>query len=224
MDARNALKGLATGSMSVGIIATVPSVWAVDKVFELDNFNGVAAVQGLDVGVVVGKQFLVTASSESAEQLENLKIRVEDDVLVVGREYRSSGFWDCWKHSADATVMVQMPSLSVLKASSGAELLVEGVNCETLSIDASSGSDIEVIGRCQTATIDASSGAGVDLKRLEVKTATADASSGADININVSDAFYGDASSGADIDVYGQPTVAESDTSSGADIDFRGAE
>ena len=224
MDARNALKGLATGLMSVGIIATVPSVWAADKVFELDNFNGVAAVQGLDVGVVVGKQFLVTASSESAEQLGNLKIRVEDDVLVVGREYRSGGFWDWWKHSADATVMVQMPSLSVLKASSGAELLVEGVNCETLSIDASSGSDIEVIGRCQTATIDASSGAGVDLKRLELKTATADASSGADININVSDAFYGDASSGADIDVYGQPTVAESDTSSGADIDFRGAE
>ena len=224
MDARNALKGLATGLMSVGIIATVPSVWAADKVFELDNFTGVAAVQGLDVGVVVGEQFLVTASSESAEQLGNLKIRVEDDVLVVGREYRSGGFWDWWKHSADVTVMVQMPSLSVLKASSGAELLVEGVNCETLSIDASSGSDIEVIGRCQAATIDASSGAGVDLKRLELKTATADASSGADININVSDAFDGDASSGADIDVYGQPTVAESDTSSGADIDFRGAE
>ena len=224
MDARNALKGLATGLMSVGIIATVPSVWAADKVFELDNFTGVAAVQGLDVGVVVGEQFLVTASSESAEQLGNLKIRVEDDVLVVGREYRSGGFWDWWKHSADVSVMIQMPSLSVLKASSGAELLVEGVNCETLSIDASSGSDIEVIGRCQTATIDASSGAGVDLKRLELKTATADASSGADININVSDAFYGDASSGADIDVYGQPTVAESDTSSGADIDFRGAE
>ena len=224
MDARNALKGLATGLMSVGIIATVPSVWAADKVFELDNFTGVAAVQGLDVGVVVGEQFLVTASSESAEQLGNLKIRVEDDVLVVGREYRSGGFWDWWKHSADVSVMIQMPSLSVLKASSGAELLVEGVNCETLSIDASSGSDIEVIGRCQTATIDASSGAGVDLKRLELKTATADASSGADINLNVSDAFYGDASSGADIDVYGQPTVAESDTSSGADIDFRGAE
>ena len=224
MDARNALKGLATGLMSVGIIATVPSVWAADKVFELDNFTGVAAVQGLDVGVVVGEQFLVTASSESAEQLGNLKIRVEDDVLVVGREYRSGGFWDWWKHSADVSVMIQMPSLSVLKASSGAELLVEGVNCETLSIDASSGSDIEVIGRCQAATIDASSGAGVDLKRLELKTATADASSGADININVSDAFYGDASSGADIDVYGQPTVAESDTSSGADIDFRGAE
>ena len=224
MDARNALKGLATGLMSVGIIATVPSVWAADKVFELDNFTGVAAVQGLDVGVVVGEQFLVTASSESAEQLGNLKIRVEDDVLVVGREYRSGGFWDWWKHSADVSVMIQMPSLSVLKASSGAELLVEGVNCETLSIDASSGSDIEVIGRCQAATIDALSGAGVDLKRLELKTATADASSGADINLNVSDAFYGDASSGADIDVYGQPTVAEADTSSGADIDFRGAE
>jgi len=121
-------------------------------------------------------------------------------------------------------VMVQMPSVSVLKASSGTELLVEGVNCETLSIDASSGSDIEVIGRCNTASIDASSGAGVDLRRLELKTATADASSGADISLNVSDAFYGDASSGADIDVYGQPAVAESDTSSGADIDFRGAE
>ncbi|MCH1552973.1 MAG: DUF2807 domain-containing protein, partial [Luminiphilus sp.] len=109
-------------------------------------------------------------------------------------------------------------------ASSGAELFVEGVNCEMLAIDASSGSDIEIVGRCNTANIDASSGAGIDLRRLELRTVTVDASSGADINLNVSDAFYGDASSGADIDVYGQPAVAESDTSSGADIDFRGAE
>jgi hypothetical protein len=58
----------------------------------VDNFTGVAAVQGLDVGVVVGKQFLVTVDVRRvAEQLENLEIRVEDDVLVVGREYRSGG-------------------------------------------------------------------------------------------------------------------------------------
>jgi len=61
--------------------------------------------------------------------------------------------------------MVQMPSRSDLKASSGAELFVVGVDCETLSIDASSGSDIEIFGRCNTATVDASSGAGVDLRR-----------------------------------------------------------
>ena len=224
MNSRNTLMGLATSLMSVGLIATAPSAWAADRVFDLDKFIGVVAAQGLDVEVFVGEQFLVTASSESTEQLGNLKIRVKNDVLMVGREYRSGGFWDWWKHSADVSVMVQMPSLSVLKASSGAELFVEGVDCETLSIDASSGSDIEIFGRCNTATVDASSGAGVDLRRLELKTATADASSGADINLNVSDAFYGDASSGADIDVYGQPAVVESDTSSGADIDFRGAE
>ena len=224
MNSRNTLMGVATSLLSVGLIGTAPSAWAADRVFDLDKFIGVVAAQGLDVEVFVGEQFLVTASSESTEQLGNLKIRVKDDVLMVGREYRSGGFWDWWKHSADVSVMVQMPSLSVLKASSGAELFVEGVDCETLSIDASSGSDIEIFGRCNTATVDASSGAGVDLRRLELKTATADASSGADINLNVSDAFYGDASSGADIDVYGQPAVVESDTSSGADIDFRGAE
>ena len=224
MNSRNTLMGVATSLMSVGLIATAPSAWAADRVFDLDEFTGVAAAQGLDVEVVVGEQFLVTATSESAEQLGNLKIRVKDEVLMVGREYRSDGFWDWWNHSADVSVMVQMPSVSVLKASSGAELFVEGVDCETLSIDASSGSDIEVVGFCDTATIDASSGSGIDLRRLQLKTATADASSGADINLNVTDAFYGDASSGADIDVYGQPAVAESDTSSGADIDFRGAE
>jgi len=224
MDSRNAFMGVATSLMSLGLIATAPNAWAADKVFDLDEFTGVAAAQGLDVEVVVGEQFLVTASSDSVDQLDNLTFRVKDEVLILRRESRSGSFWDWWKRSGDVSVTVQMPNVSVLKASSGAELLVEGVNCETLAIDASSGSDIEVIGRCNTASIDASSGAGVDLRRLELKTATADASSGADINLNVSDAFYGDASSGADIDVYGQPAVAESDTSSGADIDFRGAE
>ena len=215
---------LALALVSAGLMSSASNAWASEKSFDLDNFIGVAAAQGLDVEVIVGEQFLVTASSDSLDQLDNLAFRVKDEVLILRRESRSASFWDWWKRSDDVSVTVQMPSVSVLKASSGAELLVEGVNCETLAIDASSGSDIEVIGRCDTASIDASSGAGVDLRRLELKTATADASSGADINLNVSDAFYGDASSGADIDVYGQPAVAESDTSSGADIDFRGAE
>ena len=215
---------LALAFVSAGLMSSASNAWASEKSFDLDNFIGVAAAQGLDVEVIVGEQFLVTASSDSLDQLDNLAFGVKDEVLILRRESRSASFWDWWKRSDDVSVTVQMPSVSVLKASSGAELLVEGVNCETLAIDASSGSGIEVIGRCNTATIDASSGAGVDLRRLELKTATADASSGADINLNVSDAFYGDASSGADIDVYGQPAVAESDTSSGADIDFRGAE
>jgi hypothetical protein len=224
MDFQRTGVSVALALVSAGFLSSASSALASEKSFDLDNFTGVAAAQGLDVEVVVGKQFLVTASSDSADQLDNLKFRVKDEVLILGREYRSGSFWDWWKSSDDVSVTVEMPNVDVLKASSGAELLVEGVNCERLSIDASSGSDIEVIGRCNTASIDASSGAGVDLRRLELKTATADASSGADINLNVSDAFYGDASSGADIDVYGQPAVAESDTSSGADIDFRGAE
>ena len=224
MDFQRTGVSLALALVSAGFMSSASNAWASEKSFDLDNFTGVAAAQGLDVEVAVGEQFLVTASSDSADQLDNLTFRVKDEVLILRRESRSASFWDWWKRSDDVSVTVQMPSVSVLKASSGAELLVEGVNCETLAIDASSGSDIEVIGRCNTATIDASSGAGVDLRRLELKTATADASSGADINLNVSDAFYGDASSGADIDVYGLPAVAESDTSSGADIDFRGAE
>ena len=224
MDFKRTGASLALVLVSTGLISSASSAWASEKTFDLDNFTGVTAAQGRDVEVVVGEQFLVMASSDSDTQLDNLKIRVDDQLLVLGREYRSGGFWDWWKNSDTVSVTVQMPSVDALKASSGAELSVNGVNCETLAIDASSGSGIEVIGRCNTASIDASSGSDVDLRRLRLNAATADASSGADITLYVSDAFYGDASSGADIEVCGQPAVAESDTSSGADIDFRDAE
>ena len=224
MDFRKAGVSSVAVLLSTGLISSASNAWATEKAFDLDNFTGVAAAQGLDVEVVVGEQFLVMASSNSVDQLDNLKFRVKDEVLILGREYRSKSLWDWWKSADDVSVTVQMPTVGILKASSGADLFVEGVNCETLAIDASSGGAIEVVGSCKTGTIDASSGAGVDLRRLELETATVDASSGADINLYVSVAFYGDASSGADIDVYGQPAVTESDASSGADIDFRGAE
>ena len=59
---------LALALVSAGLMSSASNAWASEKSFDLDNFTGVAAAQGLDVEVVVGEQFLVTASSDSVDR------------------------------------------------------------------------------------------------------------------------------------------------------------
>jgi hypothetical protein len=104
----------------------------------------------------------------------------------------------------------------------GAKVIAVEVDCEELSLDASSGSKIVVTGGCNAVEVDASSGAVVDARDFKVEVVTVDASSGANIDVFASVNFQGDASSGASVDVFGTPKLFEASTSSGARIARRG--
>ncbi|MCH9660685.1 MAG: DUF2807 domain-containing protein [Bacteroidetes bacterium] len=93
-----------------------------------------------------------------------------------------------------------------LDSSSGADLEVEVIAKELIA-DVSSGADIKITGRAEHLVADASSGSDLKAKDLKVKTCRAEASSGADIVVNVRDEIDGSASSGGDIRYYGNPTA-----------------
>jgi len=103
--------------------------------------------------------------------------------------------------------VVKSESLT-LDSSSGADLEVEIIAKEVYA-DVSSGADLKISGRAIRLTAEASSGSDLKAKELEVKICKANASSGADITVNVLDELDGKASSGGDIKYYGDPTAVK---------------
>jgi len=103
-----------------------------------------------------------------------------------------------------------------LDSSSGADLEVE-IFSKELYAEASSGADITVSGKVTTLNARASSGSDLDAKKLEVINCNAKASSGADITVNVKESLDAKASSGGDVKYYGNPvSVIKKDGSSGS--------
>ncbi len=91
-----------------------------------------------------------------------------------------------------------------LDASSGADINLD-VFSKELYIDCSSGADIEVSGKAKTVNAKASSGSDIDAKELIASEGTASASSGADITVNIIKKLEVSASSGGDVKYYGNP-------------------
>lgn len=193
-----------------------------EQSFDVADFTRVAASQGVEVNIAIGSIPRVTASAETEKDLERLEIEVDDGELRIRRGSWSSSIWNWGKSHGHVSVNIVAPKLEGLSSSSGANLTAVDISCEALSIDASSGSRLEVSGGCNEIDIDASSGASINARELEVKSVVVDASSGASIDVYASINFQGDASSGANVDVYGAPQVFESDTSSGARIARQG--
>tara|TARA_R110002094_G_scaffold217954_1_gene189227 strand:- start:182 stop:904 length:723 start_codon:yes stop_codon:yes gene_type:complete len=95
-----------------------------------------------------------------------------------------------------------------LESSSGADLEVDIIAREVYA-DVSSGADLKIAGRALKLVAEASSGSDLKAKELEVKVCKASASSGGGITVNVLDEIDGRASSGGDIRYYGNPTAVK---------------
>ena len=105
-----------------------------------------------------------------------------------------------------------------LDASSGADLEAD-VFAKNLYLDCSSGADIKVSGKASELSADASSGSDIKAKDLLVVNCKAEVSSGADITVNVKERLEVDASSGGDVNYYGNPSaVKTSDNKSAGSV------
>jgi hypothetical protein len=176
----------------------------------LTGFTGVEANAGTDVNVTVGQGYSVDVSGPGADRVVT---RLSGHTLVVEREH---GFH--WGASPRAQVRVTMPRVDGLSASSGADLIVTGVDGGDIALDSSSGADLRVSGRCATFTADASSGADLHAQDLRCENGSVDASSGADARVYASGRLNVDASSGGGVVAYGNPGIGNVDLSSGGTL------
>lgn len=192
-----------------------------------EEFTEISASEGLDVYVTQADDFEITVEADEniieliGTDIANGKLKIHA-IENIGR--------------ATKKIHVSLPDITSLESSSGADLLVQNaVKVDKISLDASSGSDLEIELTADEVTADTSSGAdikisgeanllyanassGSDIKArdLRVNTCHADASSGADISVNVTESLVADASSGADISYTGEASVQKTKSVSGS--------
>lgn len=174
------------------------------------GFTRVDASDGTDVEVAVGPGFSVDVSGPGAERIVT---RVSGQTLVVER--RNS--WTWWP-TPRALVRVSMPRVEGLSASSGADLVVSGVDGGDIRLESSSGADLRVTGTCASFIAEVSSGADIHAQTLRCENGSVAASSGADARVFASGRLNVEASSGGGVIAHGNPGIGNVDLSSGGSL------
>jgi hypothetical protein len=191
-----------------------------------EDFTVISVSEGLDVMVTQADEFKIVVEADEniidliGTDIRDGKLKIHT-IENIGRGTKK--------------VHVSLPVVTGLESSSGADLVTTNtIKADRITLDASSGSDIEVelsadeveadtssgadikiSGEANLFYADASSGSGIRAASFEVKTCHADASSGADIDLNVTESLIADASSGADISYSGNPSVQQNKSVSG---------
>jgi len=202
-------------------------VIAEDRREITEEFTVVSASEGIDVFVTQADDFEITVEADE-NVIDLIGTDIKDGRLRV-HAIKNIG-------RATKKVYVSLPEITALNSSSGADLTSKNViEANKISLDASSGSDlqvelmadevdastssgadIKVSGEANFFIADASSGSDIKARSFLVKKCTADASSGADISVNVSESLTANASSGADISYSGDATVQKRKSVSGS--------
>ena len=194
-----------------------------------EAFYEVRGSAGLDVYLTEGDSEKIVVEADE-NLLDIIETEIKDGKLII-RTDKNIG------RSKSKKVHVTYTRLSTIEASSGADVFSNSpVNADEITLDASSGADLEVEVHAQKVYAESSSGAdlkvsgttkmltakassGSDIKagNLVTEDCDAKASSGADIVVHVTGQLDGKASSGGDIKYYGNPAaVNKTDGHSGS--------
>jgi hypothetical protein len=192
------------------------------------DFDQVKGSRGLDVYLTEGTENKIVVEADE-NLLDLIETVISNGKLTISAS-KNIG------RAKSKKVHVTFVKLTKIQASSGADVIGNSViKSETLTLDSSSGADLEVevfskelyaetssgaditvSGKASSLNAKASSGSDLDAKKLEVINCKAKASSGADITVNVQENLDAKASSGGDVKYYGNPvSVTKKDGSSG---------
>ena len=196
-----------------------------------EPFEGVSACAGILVEIEQSNAQFVSVETDSNIQ-KLVSTKVEKGVLVIAPI-------ESIDPSKTIKVLVKMPKLSSVDASSSAEIKSIGtikgsdisidassgaetnfnLQYDSISLDASSGSTITTKGIGLNLRTNASSGAKINAFDLLTNDISADVSSGANTNIHPIVKLKASASSGANIRYNNQPKSISIDESSGGSIE-----
>ncbi len=196
----------------------------------LREFDRVKGSEGLEVILKEGtEQKVVVEADENLQYI--IETYVENGMLKIGVDGNIGS-------ATSKTVYVTYTTLSEVRASSGANVIVKdelknedltldassGANLEAsifskkLYLEASSGANIDVNGKTKELRTKASSGAYINAENVLSATCNARASSGGHIKVHVKDNLEAKASSSGQIDYYGDPSIKSNIKSSSGDI------
>lgn len=203
---------------------------------QLRNFNELDVSAGIKVTLVAASKTYAEVTVSKTD-LDDLITEVDGGELTI--KWKSNN-WGSYKNNRKGSVTLYYTELNEIEASSGSSVKSENtissnsfsidassgsaidisLDVSALEVDASSGCNVTVSGSANELDVDASSGSYCGLKELKSKIANANASSGAAIKLYVTESFTADVSSGASIRYDGNPkhTALDDDKWSGGSI------
>jgi Putative auto-transporter adhesin, head GIN domain len=206
---------LAASLFTAGFLAAAPNAAAEEtRSFDLPEFDRIDMSAGVILIADVGSQQSVIVKTNKGDY-SDFTIKVSNGELNISRE-RNPLSWHSSK--SDYKVIVNVPTLTALDASSGARAKIFNIDAARFVIDLSSGAHALLEGKCKSCLLDISSGADLEAKGLECDNADIDVSSGGHGVISVLDTVKGGASSGGHVAVYGNPYQVNVSKSSGGKI------
>ncbi|HEV7278321.1 MAG TPA: head GIN domain-containing protein [Devosiaceae bacterium] len=217
--------------------ALVMPTLAAEARYDLPPFTAIDITSGINATVTVGEEQSVQAMAPKQEELDELILEVRDGMLTAKVDWN---LLDFMFGDREISLVVEVPRLHSVEASSGADVEVEGLAADDLTlnvssgadltirsafggtyeIDVSSGSDLRIDGQCESASIDVSSGGTLRGSGLQCQSVRIDASSGGDADVYADAQIVAEASSGGDVYVAGDPQEREIEESSGGEIAF----
>lgn len=194
------------------------------------NFNAIEVQQGITVYLTQGNETALKVEADD-NIIDLLKTEIKNDELKI---YFEKNVY----HAKARNVYVTTANIHKISTSSGSEVKSENtIQTDALSLNSSSGSNIQLIvnansvngdtssgasmdleGKTTNFTATSSSGSSIDAKKLNAVNVIATTSSGASIDVFATGKLNAHASSGGGIGYSGNPTEINKDTSSGGSV------
>jgi hypothetical protein len=195
-----------------------------------EDFTAVKGSAGLDVYLTEGSENKIVVEADE-NLLDIIETEINNGKLNITTRENIG-------RSKSKKVHVTYKELNKIYASSGADVICNSViKSEKITLDASSGSDLEVevfakeviaetssgadikiSGKATLLLASSSSGSSIKARELLVVNCNADASSGADITVNVKEKLSTEATSGGNIKYYGNPAAVSNDESRSGNV------
>jgi len=181
-------------TLAVSVMAL--SVSAAAETRNLSGFESVSAEDRLQVEVATGAYSVQITGADASR----VRTQINGDSLKISQRNRP---WFGETPRLDAVVRITMPRVDGLSASRGAELSASGIEARNVSLSASMGGELRVVGTCGTVTAAASMGGVIRAEDFHCERADVSASMGGEARVYASETYEGSASMGGAINISG---------------------
>jgi len=197
------------------LLATLSVAAQNTETRNLSSFEGISVSAGVNATLIKGDQNKIEISASGIE-LDRINTKISGDVLKVGVDQK---WWKNIMNSSKRKVKVVITynsSLHYIGTSSGARLYADhDIHADDLSIESSSGSNIDLSIEADELRVDLSSGSNISLEG-NARVIAVDISSGA--NLNAYDLVGQDVKVDCTVKYKGNPSETAIDKSSGGNV------
>ena len=172
---------------------------------DISGFKSVDVGGVFQVEITAQKEFSVEVLADD-NLLPLIKTEVDGDTLRIETEKRL-------KSSNPIIVRISAPDIDDLDVSGAANVTVNNIKNEGLTVGGSGASKIAVTGETAKLTVDVSGATKVDAENLKAENASIDASGASKVSVNVTGELRTEASGASKIVYTGTPQSVENDTS-----------